>query len=181
MTNWLVLVFAFHWLRLWHKFSGPSTQRGKAKPKQSNITFDTQLENVLTKLVGYPDFVPKLKPSARKSGSMNITISPPHWKMSLKKINYHRVQAWANTTPRSTNCLPRLFTAKKKSYETVHDFFPDGGHELDSQLGPHPFAPFPPSISPPSTLGILPNAGQHDGVINGSASLPHPRSFWFLK
>ena len=85
MTNWLVLVFAFHWLRLWHKFSGPSTQRGKAKPKQSNITFDTQLENVLTKLVGYPDFVPKLKPSARKSGSMNITISPPHWKMSLKK------------------------------------------------------------------------------------------------
>ena len=79
-------------------------------------------------------------------------------------------------------CLVSL-QQKKKSYETVHDFFPDGGHELDSQLGPHPFAPLPPppSISPPSTLGILPIAGQHDGVIDRSASLPHPRGFWFLK
>ena len=181
MTNWLVLVFAFHWLRLWHKFSGPSTQRGKAKPKQSNITFDTQLENVLTKLVGYPDFVPKLKPSARKSGSMNITVSPPHWKMSLKKsiiIAFKRELIQIHVA--RIVCLVSL-QQKKKSYETFHDFFPDGGHELDSQLGPHPFAPFPPSISPPSTLGILPNAGQHDGVINRSASLPHPRGFWFLK
>ena len=37
----------FDWLRLWREFSGPITQRSKAKPKQYNITFDTQLETAL--------------------------------------------------------------------------------------------------------------------------------------
>ena len=41
--------FTFDWLRLWREFSGPLTQRSKAKPKQYNITFDTQLETALTK------------------------------------------------------------------------------------------------------------------------------------
>ena len=41
--------FTFDWLRLWREFSGPITQRSKAKPKQYNITFDTQLETALTK------------------------------------------------------------------------------------------------------------------------------------
>ena len=39
--------FTFDWLRLWREFSGPITQRSKAKPKQYNITFDTQLETAL--------------------------------------------------------------------------------------------------------------------------------------
>ena len=30
----------FDWLRLWREFSGPITQRSKAKPKQYNITFE---------------------------------------------------------------------------------------------------------------------------------------------
>ena len=37
----------FDWIRLWREFSGPITQRSKAKPKQYNITFDTQLETAL--------------------------------------------------------------------------------------------------------------------------------------
>ena len=41
--------FTFDWLRLWHEFSGPITQRSEAKPKQSSITFDTQLETALIK------------------------------------------------------------------------------------------------------------------------------------
>ena len=41
--------FTFDWLRLWREFSGLITQRSKAKPKQYNITFDTQLETALTK------------------------------------------------------------------------------------------------------------------------------------
>ena len=41
--------FTFDWLRLWREFSGPITQRSKTKPKQYNITFDTQLETALTK------------------------------------------------------------------------------------------------------------------------------------
>ena len=41
--------FTFDWLRLWREFSGRITQRSKAKPKQYNITFDTQLETALTK------------------------------------------------------------------------------------------------------------------------------------
>ena len=41
--------FTFDWLRLWREFSGPITQRSKAKPMQYNITFDTQLETALTK------------------------------------------------------------------------------------------------------------------------------------
>ena len=41
--------FTFDWLRLWREFSGPITQRSKAKPKQYNITFDTQLETAITK------------------------------------------------------------------------------------------------------------------------------------
>ena len=41
--------FTFDWLRLWREFSGPITQQSKAKPKQSSITFDTQLETALTK------------------------------------------------------------------------------------------------------------------------------------
>ena len=30
--------FAFDWLRKWHKFSGPITERSKAKPIQSSIS-----------------------------------------------------------------------------------------------------------------------------------------------
>ena len=41
--------FTFDWLRLWHEFFGPITQRSEAKPKQSSITFDTQLETALIK------------------------------------------------------------------------------------------------------------------------------------
>ena len=41
--------FTFDWLRLWHEFSGPITQRSEAKPKQYSITFDTHLETALTK------------------------------------------------------------------------------------------------------------------------------------
>ena len=33
--------FASHWLRGWRKFSGPTTERGKAKTKKSRITLDT--------------------------------------------------------------------------------------------------------------------------------------------
>ena len=32
--------FASDWLREWCEFSGPVTEQGKAKPKQSRITFD---------------------------------------------------------------------------------------------------------------------------------------------
>ena len=75
---------------------------------------------------------------------MNTTISPLHWKMSLKKsiiIAFKRELIQLHVA-RSV-CLVSL-QQKKKSYETVHDFFPDGGHELDSQPGPPPFAPPPP-------------------------------------
>ena len=50
-SNQVVFCFSltFDWLRLWREFSGPITQRSKAKPKQYNITFDTQLETALTK------------------------------------------------------------------------------------------------------------------------------------
>ena len=34
--------FASDWLREWREFSGPITERGKAKTKESRITFDTQ-------------------------------------------------------------------------------------------------------------------------------------------
>ena len=40
-------ILTFDWIRLWREFSGPITQRSKAKPKQYNITFDTQLETAL--------------------------------------------------------------------------------------------------------------------------------------
>ena len=30
--------FAFDWLRKWHEFSGPITERSKAKPIQSSIS-----------------------------------------------------------------------------------------------------------------------------------------------
>ena len=39
--------FTFDWLRGWHKFSKPITERSKAKPMQSQITFDTQLKIAL--------------------------------------------------------------------------------------------------------------------------------------
>ena len=37
----IVLCFASDWLREWREFSGPITERSKAKPIQSGITFDT--------------------------------------------------------------------------------------------------------------------------------------------
>ena len=37
--------FASDWLKDWWQFSGPITERSKAKPVQSQITFDTQLKN----------------------------------------------------------------------------------------------------------------------------------------
>ena len=45
----------FDWLRLWREFSGPITQRSKAKPKQYNITFDTQLETALKRYNKKPE------------------------------------------------------------------------------------------------------------------------------
>ena len=40
--------FASDWLRGWREFCRPITQRSKAKPMQSRITFDTQLKIALT-------------------------------------------------------------------------------------------------------------------------------------
>ena len=37
----IVNCFASDWLREWREFSGPITERSKAKPIQSGITFDT--------------------------------------------------------------------------------------------------------------------------------------------
>ena len=42
--SWL-LFFASDWLKDWWQFSGPIAERSKAKPVQSQITFDTQLKN----------------------------------------------------------------------------------------------------------------------------------------
>ena len=39
--------FASDWLRGWCKFSTPITERSKANPMQSRITFDTQLKIAL--------------------------------------------------------------------------------------------------------------------------------------
>ena len=39
--------FASDWLRAWREFSKPITERSKAKPMQSRITFDTQLKIAL--------------------------------------------------------------------------------------------------------------------------------------
>ena len=39
--------FASDWLRGWCEFSRPITERSKAKPMQSRITFDTQLKIAL--------------------------------------------------------------------------------------------------------------------------------------
>ena len=39
--------FASDWLRGWREFSRPITERSKAKPMQSRITFDTQLKIAL--------------------------------------------------------------------------------------------------------------------------------------
>ena len=36
--------FSFYWLREWREFFGPITERSKAKPLQSRITFDAQLK-----------------------------------------------------------------------------------------------------------------------------------------
>ena len=36
----IVICFASDWLREWREFSGPITERSKAKPIQSGITFD---------------------------------------------------------------------------------------------------------------------------------------------
>ena len=56
-TNQVVFGFSFtfDWLRLWREFSGPITQRSKAKPKQYNITFDTQLETALKRYNKKPE------------------------------------------------------------------------------------------------------------------------------
>ena len=39
--------FASHWLGKWHEICQPITERSKVKPKQTRITFDTQLKTVL--------------------------------------------------------------------------------------------------------------------------------------
>ena len=39
--------FASYWLSTWHEFSRPITERIKAKPMQSRITFDTQFQIAL--------------------------------------------------------------------------------------------------------------------------------------
>ena len=39
--------FASHWLRSWHEFFQPITERSKVKSKQMRITFDTQLKTAL--------------------------------------------------------------------------------------------------------------------------------------
>ena len=39
--------FASDWLTKWREYSGPITERSKAKPRQSLITFDSQLKIAL--------------------------------------------------------------------------------------------------------------------------------------
>ena len=39
--------FASDWLTKWREYSGPITERSKAKPRQSQITFDSQLKIAL--------------------------------------------------------------------------------------------------------------------------------------
>ena len=43
----IVHTFESGWSRKWRKFSGPILYRNKAKPKQSWITFDTELKIAL--------------------------------------------------------------------------------------------------------------------------------------
>ena len=40
--------FASDWLRVWRNFSRPITERSKAKPRQSQISFNTRLKIALT-------------------------------------------------------------------------------------------------------------------------------------
>ena len=42
--------FASDWLKKWREISKPITERSKAKPMQSRITFDTQLKIALIRL-----------------------------------------------------------------------------------------------------------------------------------
>ena len=42
--------FASDWLTEWWNFSGPITERSKAKPVQSRMTFDIQLKSALYNL-----------------------------------------------------------------------------------------------------------------------------------
>ena len=43
--------FASDWLRGWREFSRPITERSKAKPMQSRITFDTRLKIALCAMI----------------------------------------------------------------------------------------------------------------------------------
>ena len=43
--------FAFDWFREWHLLCAPTMERSKAKPKQSLISFDTQLKTALYELI----------------------------------------------------------------------------------------------------------------------------------
>lgn len=45
----MLLTLASDWLRKWHEFPGPITGPCKAKPLQSQITFNSQLKSTLTK------------------------------------------------------------------------------------------------------------------------------------
>ena len=45
LQDMVAFFFASDWLKDWWQFSGPITERSKAKPVKSQITFDTQLKN----------------------------------------------------------------------------------------------------------------------------------------
>ena len=61
--------FASDWLRGWREFSRPITERRKAKPMQSRITFDTQLKITLIKAVN-------LGVDVHQSTRVGISLAP---------------------------------------------------------------------------------------------------------
>ena len=65
----IVLCFASDWLREWREFSGPITERSKAKPIQSGITFDT-----------HPKTTPKTDEQTTGNGlNSTILMLIPEW------------------------------------------------------------------------------------------------------
>ena len=65
----IVLCFASDWLREWREFSGPITERSKAKPIQSGITFDT-----------HPKTTPKIdEPTTGNGLNSTILMLIPEW------------------------------------------------------------------------------------------------------
>ena len=65
----IIICFASDWLREWREFSGPITERSKAKPIQSGITFDT-----------HPKTTPKTDEQTTGNGlNSTILMLIPEW------------------------------------------------------------------------------------------------------